>query len=170
MRNRILTALMTVAFLLPVTPAQAKGVGVGMLLQTNLFASSAGLSIAGEVADKFTLAGAFVPFIGRADVIYGHLDFLIDIGDGFETGGGPIQFYFGPGLRFMAIDVDSIGPRLPVGMRYDIHDTDVSFFIEAAPAADIFINSGFAEKYQIQFQGGIGIRYHFNASKAPANN
>ena len=146
-------------------PAAAGGFGMGLLVQASPFYSGAGLSMAGSIGDKFTLAGAVLPAFGDfRDQLYGHVDFLFDLGEGFETGGGPIKFYFGPGVRFLVLDIDGIGARVPVGMKYNINDTAVEFFVEAAPAIDFFIDM--PPTYQIEFQGGMGIRYYFAGSKA----
>lgn len=148
-------------------PARASGFGAGLLVQTT--PDSAALSLAGEIGDGLTLAGAFTPMIGATDLMYAHLDVTFDLGQGFETGAGPVEFYFGAGGRVQAIDRDAIGARVPVGMKYHIHETPVEFFVDVAPVFDVYLNTpGF--DYQILFQGGLGIRYYFAGSKTGKKN
>lgn len=158
----VLMLLVTLMLCANATAARA-GVGLGLLIQTD--PSAAAFSIAGDLGDTLMLAGAFTPIIGRKNYLYAQLDALIYLGKDFETGGGPIRFYLGAGVRGHLLDYDTIGGRLPVGMKYDIHQTPVQFFVEAAPVFDLIINPDRGEDYQMQLMGAMGIRYVFGSAK-----
>ncbi|MDO9182659.1 MAG: hypothetical protein Q7U04_09635 [Bacteriovorax sp.] len=91
-----------------------------------------------------------------------HSDYLFEKVLTFTTNSAsPIELYYGIGARFVSItsgnhDNDvAIGPRVPVGVTYQINNPKVEFFGELALAFDIIPATN------LDLEGGIGVRYRF---------
>ena len=88
--------------------------------------------------------------------------------DAFE-----LPLYIGVGGRFwsfedrrtaLAVNADSLGVRVPVGIAFDMNNVPLDIFFELVPTADFFFNTpnGYDRTFYIVIDGSIGIRYWFN--------
>jgi hypothetical protein len=91
-----------------------------------------------------------------------HADYLVEKARSFSiNGGGPLELYYGLGVRVVSItrgkhDGDTaFGPRAPVGLTYQINNPRIEFFGELALAFDIIPSTN------MDLEGGIGVRYRF---------
>ena len=89
-----------------------------------------------------------------------HADFLYHFFDLFKnTGNGDLPLYVGGGARVKFTDDSGqdnrAGIRFPFGAAYLCHNRPLEFYIECAPVLDV------SPKTQLQWNGGIGVRYYF---------
>jgi hypothetical protein len=91
-----------------------------------------------------------------------HTDYLVENVRSFSVkGGGPLELYYGIGVRLVSIrrgnhDGDTaFGPRAPLGLIYQISNPKLELFGELALAFDI------SPSTNLDLEGGIGLRYRF---------
>ncbi len=66
-----------------------------------------------------------------------------------------LDFYYGLGARLLMRDDAALGIRIPLGIQYNIPDTNLSAFFELAPMLNL------APATDFDLNGGLGIRYFF---------
>ncbi len=139
----------------PVVEPGPVSLGLGFHLG-GVFSDYAGPSIGIRLDDAMWLDFLIGPTFGEiTNVLVIEADFQIRIGDGFDTGSGPLDPYIGAGVLAQLIDIERIGLRIPAGMRYTLADVPVEFFVEGVPTVTFWRDIGF-------FIGGeLGIRYRF---------
>ena len=91
-----------------------------------------------------------------------HIDYLFDNARTFQIkDAGPLNMYYGLGVRFINIDSGAnkgkteIGARAPLGVDYKITNPDVTFFGELAIVLD------FAPNSDVDIDAGVGVRIRF---------
>ncbi len=79
-----------------------------------------------------------------------------------EAGDTFLDVYYGIGARLISISSDSkhegelsLGPRAPVGLKYELRDPSVEFFGEVALILDVI------PSIEADVDVGVGIRYRF---------
>jgi hypothetical protein len=86
---------------------------------------------------------------------------LWDRARSFSTTEGPIDLYYGLGVRMIAVNRGSqdgkiaIGPRAPLGLIYNFNDPNVEIFGELSLALDL------TPKTDVDLDVGIGVRIRF---------
>jgi hypothetical protein len=91
-----------------------------------------------------------------------HADYLIENAYTLSLkNANPLMLYYGIGARFVNITSGnhdgelSFGPRAPIGLTYQINNSNLELFGELALALDIIPRSN------LDLEGGIGLRYRF---------
>lgn len=110
---------------------------------------------------QHSFEGALASSSGTYDGLHIHGTYLWDHARSFATHQGPIDLYYGLGLRLISIrhgkyDGDTaIGPRAPLGLIYNFHNPNLELFGELALALDI------TPKTDVDLDIGIGLRIRF---------
>jgi hypothetical protein len=91
-----------------------------------------------------------------------HADYLVEKVLTFSTSTeSPIELYYGIGGRVVSINSGAhdhdvaIGPRVPVGITYQVSNPRLEFFGELALAFDIIPATN------LDLEGGVGVRIRF---------
>jgi len=131
--------------------AWAGAFGVGVIL-----GEPTGLSFKQWVNSRTALAGAAAWSFGEESAFHVHLDYLVHTGGRSDPDVGRLLFYLGIGGRLKAEEDDGrLGARVPLGLAYELDDSQIDVFFELAPILDI------APKTELRVNGGFGIRYFF---------
>lgn len=108
-----------------------------------------------------SLEGAIASSSSRYEGLHIHATYLTDRARSFSTHEGPIDLYYGIGVRIINIndgkyDGDTaIGPRAPLGLLYNFNNPDIEIFGELSLALDI------TPKTDVDLDIGIGVRFRF---------
>lgn len=90
-----------------------------------------------------------------------HGDYLVTKPNALAAGDSFLDVYYGIGLRMISISSDkykgdlSLGPRAPLGLRYELRDPTVEFFGEVALVLDLIPET------DADLEVGVGVRYRF---------
>lgn len=91
-----------------------------------------------------------------------HMDYLVENAHKFSIkAASPLALYFGLGVRLAVIDGGrhdddiAIGPRLPIGLSYDMNNPNLQFFGELAMILNLVPDTN------VDVDAGIGARYRF---------
>lgn len=121
-----------------------------------------GLSGRTSLDGKHSLEGALAYSSGSRSGLHLHATYLRDNARSFSIeGSGPIELYYGIGVRLITIDSGkhdgeiALGPRAPLGLLYNINDPNLELFGELSLALDI------APSTDVDLDVGIGVRYRF---------
>lgn len=133
-------------------PAFAQeGFGVGVII-----GEPTGLSFKGWLDGSTAIAGAAAWSFGRHDSLHMHADYLVHKYGVFRAVRGKLPVYYGIGARVKFDEPDTrFGIRIPVGISYLFGSDPLDVFLEIAPVVDI------APATDVNFNGGLGIRYYF---------
>ena len=111
---------------------------------------------------QHSLEGALAYSTGHHSGLHVHGTYLWDRARVFSVErSGPIEMYYGLGLRLISInsgkhDGDiAIGPRAPLGVVYKINNPNLEFFGELSLALDV------APDTDVDLDAGVGIRIRF---------
>lgn len=119
--------------------------------------------LSGRVAldGRHSLEGALAYSTGHYDGLHIHGTYLWDRARSFSTTEGPIDLYYGLGVRLIAVNRGSqdgkiaLGPRAPLGLLYNFNDPNVEIFGELSLALDL------TPKTDVDLDVGIGVRIRF---------
>lgn len=119
--------------------------------------------ISGRVAldSRHSVEGAFAYSTGHYDGLHMHGTYLWDHARSFSTTEGPIDLYYGLGVRLIAVNKGSqdgkiaLGPRAPLGLLYNFNDPNIEIFGELSLALDL------TPKTDVDLDVGIGVRIRF---------
>lgn len=90
-----------------------------------------------------------------------HATYLWDRARSFSTSEGPLEMYYGLGVRVITINKGSrdgetaVGPRAPLGLLYNFHNPDLEVFGELSVALDL------VPKTDVDLDFGVGVRIRF---------
>jgi hypothetical protein len=124
-----------------------------------------GLSADFDLGSNRSLDAALAWSSGKYERMYFHMDHLWHHGSALPD--LDLPWYWGIGGRLLTRDDNRdrhqddddydahLGVRLPLGVRYRVPDTAVTFFAEIAPVVDLVPDSG------LQVTGGLGVRFRF---------
>lgn len=110
---------------------------------------------------KHSLEGALAYSSGHYEGLHIHATYLWDRARSFGTTEGPIEMYYGLGVRIITIqdgkyDGDvAVGPRAPLGLLYNFNNPNLEIFGEVSAALDL------APKTDVDLDVGIGVRVRF---------
>lgn len=155
---RILQSVLLLAvFFVNVTQAKADPLALGVIIGTQT-----GFSFKYNMSERRAIDGAISY---SSDNDFGtaiHADYLFDRARVFSADrSGPIDFYYGLGLRASNIRRGSddgktlIGVRAPFGLQYSIVNPNLDFFGELVPVLEVTPRS------DVVVDAGIGLRYRF---------
>lgn len=108
-----------------------------------------------------SIEGALAFTSSKYDGTHIHGTYLWDRARSFASNGGPIDLYYGLGIRLISIhegkyDGDiALGPRAPLGLIYNFNNPNLELFGEISLALDI------APKTDVDLDVGIGLRVRF---------
>ncbi|MFO8064101.1 MAG: hypothetical protein ACQETQ_05035 [Spirochaetota bacterium] len=132
--------------------AETETFGLGVLL-----GEPTGISAKLRLDDTSALdAAAAWSFIGQG-AFYFHADYLFHFNDVLHVHPGELPVYVGIGGKVLLKDDPRLGARIPVGLAYEFADAPLDVFFEIAPGVGIFPET------DIDFGGGIGMRYYFGS-------
>lgn len=110
---------------------------------------------------KHSIEGAIAYSTGHYEGLHLHGTYLWDRARNFATSEGPLELYYGLGVRVIAINKGSrdgeiaLGPRAPLGLLYNFHNPNVEVFGELSLALDL------VPKTDVDLDVGIGVRVRF---------
>ncbi|KYG69918.1 hypothetical protein AZI85_15960 [Bdellovibrio bacteriovorus] len=111
---------------------------------------------------KHSLEGALAYSSGHYDGLHIHATYLWDRARTFAVQrGGPIETYYGLGVRLINFNKGehdgelAIGPRAPLGLLYNIDNPDIEIFGEVSLAVDLMPETN------VDLDLGIGVRLRF---------
>lgn len=135
------------------TWAAGENLGLGVII-----GDPTGVSLKYKLANENFLDGALAwSSLG----IHLHSDYLWQRDNYFAINAQNFDLYYGIGGRIISIDSGSnknktsFGPRAPVGMNYKLKGSHLQFF------AELSLNLNLAPNSDVDFDGGIGMRFHF---------
>jgi len=148
--------LAVVTILLISTPALAQdGLGVGAIIN-----EPNGISLRTSVTDDFSVNVATSFTISdNFSSLYLHGDFVFERpASDLNLESGALIPYYGGGLRliFREDTENTVGFRIPLGLRYAFEDQPIDIFTELVPIIDV------DPDFLFTFGGGLGFRYYFN--------
>ncbi|MEK2645224.1 hypothetical protein [Bdellovibrio sp. BCCA] len=110
---------------------------------------------------QHSLEGALAYSTGHYEGLHVHATYLWDHARSFATSEGPIELYYGLGVRLISINGGkhdgeiALGPRAPLGLLYNFHNPNVEIFGEVSLAMDL------VPKTDVDLDVGIGVRVRF---------
>ncbi|MFS4461088.1 hypothetical protein [Bdellovibrio sp. HCB2-146] len=110
---------------------------------------------------QHSLEGALAFSTGRYTGLHLHGTYLWDRARSWATSEGPLDLYYGLGVRVISInkgDYDgdvAIGPRAPLGLIFNLHNPNIEIFGELSLALDI------APRTDVDLDAGVGVRIRF---------
>lgn len=150
------TATMLSLSMMMATTAQADN-AIGVVL-----GDPTGLSGRFGLDGQHSLEGAIAYSTGSRSGLHVHTTYLRDNARTFSVeNSGPIEMYYGIGLRVIAIDSGkhdgevAVGPRAPLGLLYNINNPNLEIFGELSLALDLVPDT------DVDLDAGIGMRYRF---------
>lgn len=152
MKKYFYTLITTVLLTSPAMASNALGVIIG---------DPSGISGRMEWDSRHSIDGALAYSTGYHNGLHIHGTYLWDRARSWSTAQGPIDMYYGLGLRMISITKGSddgklsFGPRAPVGLIYNFNDPDIELFGELALALDL------TPKTDIDLDVGFGARIRF---------
>jgi hypothetical protein len=121
-----------------------------------------GISAKATLDDKHSIDAALAYSLADELGLEFHADYLVEKAHLFATNAGaPLELFYGIGARVVSItsgphDHDvAFGPRVPIGLTYQLGEPKIEFFGELALAFDILPATN------LDLEGGIGLRYRF---------
>lgn len=119
--------------------------------------------VSGRVAldDRHSFEGALAYSTGHYDGLHIRGTYLWDRARSFSTTEGPIELYYGLGVRLIAVNKGSqdgkfaLGPRAPLGLLYNFNNPNIEVFGELSLALDL------TPKTDVDLDVGIGFRIRF---------
>ncbi len=135
---------------------QISGFGLGAMI-----GDPTALSFKGHLGESKYFDAALAFNTGPADAIYLHGDYLIEKQDHFQIDNESLNLYYGIGARLYVADTKKnddevhFGPRVPVGVAYNLKDPSVEFFGEISAIVNIIPET------DVDIDLGIGARYWF---------
>lgn len=111
---------------------------------------------------NYSLNGALAYAAGGRSGVYVHGTYIRDKARTFAIeNSGPIEMYYGLGLRVIAIDSGKydgdvlVGPRAPLGLAYNINNPNLEIFGELSVALDL------VPRTDVDLDVGVGVRIRF---------
>ncbi len=144
-----------VFFLLTTEPVMADS-AVGAVL-----GDPSGLSVRFGLDSRHSIEGALAASSGYYDGTHLHVTYLTEHARSFGGRQGPVDLYYGLGVRLIDYknnnndNVVALGPRAPLGLIYNISNPDFEFFGEMALTLDLI------SKIRTDLDLGIGVRVRF---------
>ncbi|MFP4068142.1 MAG: hypothetical protein ACLFRR_01755 [Spirochaetaceae bacterium] len=130
--------------------AETEAFGLGVLL-----GEPTGISAKARLGPTSAIdAAAAWSFRGEGS-FYFHADYLVHFTDIFHVDPGEMPLYVGVGGKIALRDDPQLGVRIPVGIAYEFESVPLDVFFEVAPGVGLFPET------DIDFGGGLGIRYYF---------
>ncbi len=120
-----------------------------------------GLSARVGLDGQHSIEGALAYSSSHYEGLHVHGTYLWDRARSFATTEGPLDLYYGLGLRLISInkgDRDgeiAFGPRAPLGLLYNFHNPNIEVFGEVSLAMDL------TPKTDVDLDVGIGVRVRF---------
>ncbi len=155
MKKYVIATMLSLSMILS-NAAQADN-AVGVVL-----GDPTGLSGRFSLDGTHSLEGAFAYSTGSRSGVHLHATYLRDKARTFSIeNSGPIEMYYGIGARLIAIDSGkhdgkvALGPRVPLGLLYNINNPNLEIFGELSLALDI------VPETDVDLDAGIGVRYRF---------
>ena len=135
------------------TWAAGENLGLGVII-----GDPTGVSLKYKLASDNAIDGALAwSSLG----VHLHSNYLWQRDNYFNIDSQTFDLYYGIGLRLISINSGSnknktsIGPRAPLGANYKLRGTQLQFFAELA------LNLNLTPSSDVDFDGGIGMRFHF---------
>lgn len=163
MKKGVTPVLITLCVSLSSLPAYAvDGLGLGIIV-----GEPTGVSIKHWVSDRRAIDAAAAWSFSENDSVQLHADYLIHDFSLLRPEGlsGRMPVYAGLGLRLKLkdnddgpgrnVDDDLVGVRVPIGISYLFHESDVDIFAELVPVLDVAPDSDF------DINAAIGARLYF---------
>lgn len=134
--------------------ARKNGFGLGIII-----GEPTGISMKYWNTNGTAIDGAIAWSLEGNDKIHLHADFLFHDYSVAKVDKGQLPFYYGIGVRILSregrnVD-DKIGVRVPVGVSYLFANSPLELFGEVVPILDLSPDT------ELDFNGGIGIRFYF---------
>ncbi|MDD4974670.1 MAG: hypothetical protein PHY93_09995 [Bacteriovorax sp.] len=124
--------------------------------------SPTGISAKASLDNKHSIDAALAYSLADELGLEFHADYLVEKAHSFATNAGaPFELYYGVGARVVSItkghheDDIAIGPRVPIGLTYQLGEPRIEFFGELALAFDIIPATN------LDLEGGVGLRFRF---------
>lgn len=120
-----------------------------------------GLSGRAAIDGQHSVDAALAYNSGNYSGLHIHMSYLRDRARTFATTEGPIELYYGLGVRLISVDKGKydgdtmIGPRAPLGLLYNFKNPNVEVFGEIALALDI------VPRTDVDLDVGVGVRLRF---------
>ncbi|UOF02223.1 hypothetical protein [Bdellovibrio reynosensis] len=149
-------AYITVLLVLMIYHSAQAEVAVGAVL-----GDPTGLSARTAIDGQHSVDGALAYNSGTYSGLHLHLTYLRDRARTFATTEGPIELYYGLGLRLISVDKGkydgdtALGPRAPLGLVYHFKNPNVEVFGEIALALDV------VPRTDVDLDVGVGVRLRF---------
>ena len=156
MKNLISVLFLFSSQILFAKPVQVSGFGLGGML-----GDPTAFSFKGHLGNSKYFDAALAYNTGPADEIYIHGDYIIERQEHFQIDDEVFNLYYGIGARLYVADTKKhkdelhFGPRVPIGVAYNIKDPSVEIFGEIAAIMDI------APETDVDIDLSIGARYWF---------
>lgn len=153
--KRLVLVLLLSVFSLGGAFAETETFGLGVLL-----GEPTGISAKLRLDSTSALdAAAAWSFIGDG-AFYFHADYLFHFNDVLFVDPGELPVYVGIGGKILLKDEPRLGARIPLGLAYEFEGAPLDVFFEIAPGVGLFPET------DVDFGGGIGIRYYFGSGRA----
>lgn len=133
--------------------AETETFGVGVLL-----GEPTGISAKLRLGPTSALDAAAAWSFTKNGAFYFHGDYLFHFNDVLHVNPGELPVYVGIGGKLLLKDDPRLGARIPLGLAYEFAEAPLDVFFEIAPGVGIFPET------DIDFGGGIGIRYYFGSA------
>lgn len=148
------SALILTAFLFSGSVnAKKNGFGLGVII-----GEPTGPTFKVWTGNNTAIDGALAWSLGGNDDVHLHMDYLIHDFGIATVEKGRLPLYYGIGGRIKFNDgrgEDQFGVRVPVGLAYLFANSPMELFFEIVPIVDLVPDT------ELDFNGGIGIRYYF---------
>ena len=137
----------------PDTINHAGSFGLGPLI-----GEPTGLGVKYWLSDQTAIDGGAGWAFEDPDGFQLHGDFLYHVLNLIPVNQGQLPLYIGVGgrVKFVEHGDNHAGLRFPIGVSYLFPNSPLEAFAEVAPVLD------FAPDVQLQWNGGIGLRYYFH--------
>jgi hypothetical protein len=135
--------------------------GNGPLLLGAVIGDPTGLSARYDLGSRASVDGAFSWSSGTRSGSQIHVDYLVSQPSRIAAGDSFLDLFYGIGARLIALSSGgdkgkfALGPRAPLGLKYELQDPSVEFFGEIALILDIVPST------TADFDLGVGARYRF---------
>jgi hypothetical protein len=120
-----------------------------------------GLSVRFGLDSRHSIGGALAASSGYYDGTHLHVTYLTEHARSFGGRQGPVDLYYGLGVRLIDYrdknndNIVALGPRAPLGLIYNISNPDLEFFGEIALTLDLI------SKIRTDLDLGVGVRVRF---------
>lgn len=156
MKKLVAATMLTLSMMMTTSYAFADN-AIGIVL-----GDPSGISGRASLDGQHSIEGALAYATGDHSGLHIHATYLWDRARTFAVqGGGPIEMYYGLGVRLINFNKGehdgelAIGPRAPLGLLYNINNPDLEFFGEVSVAVDL------TPETDVDLDVGIGVRIRF---------